>query len=465
MFEKITESLSTNEFASALMQKLYEWSAILNDYIAGTDNIRIASIVLILFAFVLFVFLIIIIYVKSMLTFLKSENSSSRSEVIVKENDDSSFKTELEKELERELERELEFSRNEMIFNEQIEKQEKEKTKKKKELEEEKEEAQREEKEEENIKIEKYRPSTKKNNEKSLIDFDWKKGIVENSENTISNFENISLAYHQNNKDLSDLTGLIIDMLARGVDDLKIAQAVTFRNQGKNSEDEVLQLIENIKDFIALCVNKKFSRMEKYKLLPDEATALYHLAEGDTSFALALLENLMDENIDKGMNSPKKDEIFMTTSGYACTFGGLASLNDIHLATGSFELAVELYPQNVNAWNGLGNVYYLAGSKNKAMQAYQNVLNMADEDVYPRLSASANKMLSQYYYDQGNSLQAAKLYNSAKEYYDSIGINRRLDRQEVDAIQIIENNQRKEINNTIQKILANKKLKQYSYSN
>lgn len=64
------------------------------------------------------------------------------------------------------------------------------------------------------------------------------------------------LSYHQSTKDLSELLGLIIDMIGRGVDDLKIAQTVMFRNQGKNSEDDILQIIDSIKDFIALCISK-----------------------------------------------------------------------------------------------------------------------------------------------------------------------------------------------------------------
>ena len=88
------------------------------------------------------------------------------------------------------------------------------------------------------------------------------------------------------------------------------------------------------------------------------------------------------------------------------------------------------------------------------MWAYQNVINLADEDVYPRQVANANKMLSQYYYEQGNSLQAAKLYNASKQYYDSIGINRRLDKKEVEIVEIIESRQSEDLETTIAKILA-----------
>ena len=72
-------------------------------------------------------------------------------------------------------------------------------------------------------------------------------------------------------------------------------------------------------------------------------------------------------------------------------------------------------------------------------------------------------MMSQYLYDQGNSLQAAKLYNSSKQYYDSLGINRHLDKQEMEIVEIIESHQKDEIQQTIQKILSQKNAAVYNF--
>lgn len=142
----------------------------------------------------------------------------------------------------------------------------------------------------------------------------------------------------------------------------------------------------------------------------------------------------------------------------------MAAVADVHLATGAFELAIELHPQNINAWNRIGDMYKLAENETQATKAYQNVLNLADGEMNQRQIANAEKMLSQYYYAQGDSLQAAKLHNSSKGYYDSIGINRRLDRQEVEIVEIIESHQQEELEETIGKILANQNLKQYSFA-
>lgn len=55
-----------------------------------------------------------------------------------------------------------------------------------------------------------------------------------------------------------------------------------------------------VKDFIALCINGKFTPLRGTKTLPDEEKALYNLAMGDSSPALSLLEALMDDHIDRG---------------------------------------------------------------------------------------------------------------------------------------------------------------------
>ena len=276
----------------------------------------------------------------------------------------------------------------------------------------------------------------------------------------------LSLKYQQSQKQLADLIGLIMDMLGRNVDSLKIAQTVMYRNMSKSSEDEVLQTIDAVKNFIALCINGKFDKIANTINTPSIEDALFHLANGDTSYALSLLEKLMDENIDNAVDLPNgelRNELFNTTSNYAVTFGSLAAVSDVHLATGAFELAVELSPQNVNAWNRLGDMYTYGEAESKAVWAYTNVLSMANEELNEQQLANANKMLSQYYYQQGDSLQAAKMYNSSRGYYDSIGINRNLDRQEIEIIELIESRQKELLQDTIVAVLNNKKLAHYTF--
>ena len=464
MYEQIISIFSSSEILATVSNNIDDLATIIDGYLSGANNLRIASIILMLLAFILFLFLVIIIYVKSIVTFLKSDNKNTEKDDgavddIFNEEDAERLnrimsEEDRERELEKELQKELELARAEKEMFEQREMQEKQR----------KDAVRREEKantrEREKETKEKEQAEEKESEPKGIVvDLDWKKGKLRDLEQNAPTLSNEFLSYHQSTKDLSELLGLIIDMIGRGVDDLKIAQTLMFRNQGKNSEDDILQIIDSIKDFIALCINQNFDRLPNASQLPREEDALFHLAQGDPTLALAMLEALMDFNIDRSSMAGidvKKDEIFKEISAQSCVFGSLAAINDIHLATGAFELAIELNPNNVNAWCRLGDMYAKADSNNKAVWAYQNVLTLADEEIYARQVANANKMMSQHLYAQGNSLQAAKLYNSSKQYYDSLGINRRLDKQEVEIIEIIEAHQKEELQATIQKILSQK---------
>lgn len=453
--------LSLGEIQTAISSKFEGMSNFMDHYLSNSGNLRTLSIVLMMLAIVLFLLLIVVLYMKSLSSFLRLEqnrnkDSEKHSKSFFESMDDDADAAEIEKirqeELEKELERELEIA-----VAEKASREEKARAEQKKKEQEEKDRGQ-----EQVTELPKRMVARNDN----VLDLDWKKGKLKDMEN-LPEPPDIPLQYQQSKKQLSELLGLIIDMLGRNVDDLKIAQTVMFRNMAQESEETILQTIDAIKDFIALCINGRFTPLRNTKKLPDEEKALYNLAMGDSSPALSLLEALMDDNIDKAAvlpESPKRDEMFATTSNYAVTFGTLAAIADVHLATGAFELAIELYPQNINAWNRIGDMYQLAENETQATKAYQNVLNLADEEMNQRQIANAQKMLSQYYYAQGDSLQAAKLHNTSKGYYDSIGINRRLDRQEVEIVEIIESHQQEELEATISKILANQNLKQYSFA-
>lgn len=470
MPDQVITILTSGDFLSTISGNLDMMAGMFNRYFSGADNLRIVSIILMLLAFILFLFLIIILYVKSIISFLKSDQAAQNGNGILFDDSSVSEKDttieselELERELEKELERELEQARIEKQLTEEQEQQQSEQEKKK-------------EKQETAIEKKKKDQTQRRLNEKSserirtaAVDLDWKKGKINELEANRVMLDIESLQYQQSRKGLTELLGLIIDMAGRGVEDLKIAQTIMFRNQGQSSEDEILQVIDAIKDFIAMCLNKKFEQAKSTAemTLPREDEALFHLAKGDPSLALVLIEALMDEDINRGASmtlGTKRDMIFQEVSNYACTFGSLAGLSDVHLATGSFELAIELAPQNVNAWSRLADMYTRAESNNKAIKTYENVLSLADSEIYPRQVANAEKMLSQFYYAQGNSLQAAKLYNNSKAYYDSIGINRRLDKKEVEIIEIIESRQNEDLEATIAKILQNSDLRQFSYA-
>ena len=461
MYEQLVTTIQSSDISGIITQNVDTLLASLNNYLSGADNLRMASIVLMILAAVMLLLLVIIVYVKSIIVFLRNNNqddvsSDDTSDDEALESIKSLNNQERELELEKELQKELELARAERESSEKDKKKkQKEKQEQKKEKEREKEDKDREKKEKESQEQKKY--SYNSPNRENLVDLDWKKGKLPDQylSTDINQGSLHNLSYHQSNKQLNELTGLIIDMIGRGVDDLKIAQTIMFRNHYMSSEEDVLQLIDSVKGFIGMCRNQDFKYLESTSL-PSEEDALYHLAEGDPTPALALIENLMDYNIDRAASGPenKKDELYRNISEQAVIFGNLAAVNDVHLATGAFELAIELEPQNISAWSRLGDMYAKAETSNRAVWAYQNVLNMADGDINPREVANASKNMSQHMYAQGNSLQAAKLYNNSKQFYDSLGINRRLDKQEIEIVEIIETNHQDEIRLTIQNLLG-----------
>lgn len=461
MYEQLAAIFSSADIIGVLSSKIDLLTGFVDGYLSGADNLRLISIILMILALILFLFLIIIIYVKTIVAFLKKEPHTETAE----EDGDDIFNDEdaerlreiirnqeRDMELEKELQKELDMARAERNQNliEQAETAEQQQ-KKKKELQKErlKEESAEEEKTQEaNI-------SHRSSRQEPQIDLDWKKGV--HPDISAEKLDANALSYHQSRKSLGDLLGLIIDMLGRGVDDLKIAQTIMFRNQNQDSEDDILQMIDAIKYFVALSRGKFFAKLPNTGQLPSEEEALYHLANGDSSLALALMESLMDNGIEraaKTTSATKRDALYKQISEQACAFGTLASVNDVMLATGAFELAIELSPNNPLAWSRVGDMYLRANSQNKAFWAYQNAVSFADEEMNARELANAHKHLSQHLYDQGNSLQAAKLYNSSKQFYDSLGISRRLDKQEIEIIEIIEAHHKEDLTMTVHNLLG-----------
>ncbi len=465
MVEKnMIEQIEAQDVVNGLSLKIDEMLNMLNTYFADFDSTRIITMVLLLLAIALFFFSVVVVSIRHIISIIKSNNPAKR----IKKEEKSSFEEifgfeDDEDELERELQRELELAISEQQLQEMEEQRQVEQERIERENLERAEKEQNESKEREKkkkIQQEKELDAFKerKSYKDASLELDWKMGVkTEKQKFQMEDIEALSLSYKQSSIELNNLMGLAIDMLGRGVDELKIAQTLNFKNQGMSDENEILKAIDALKEFINLSITGKFAKLERYSELPNEDQALYHLAHGDPSLALALLENLMDSRIDKANSSAsdeKRQKMYSEVSGYACCFGSLAEMNDIMLATSSYELAIELQSTNVVAWGRLGDVYKKANSMPKAVWAYQNVLNFADAEIDISQIANANRNISEQLYAEGNSLQAAKLYNSSKQYYDSLGINRRLDKKEIEIIEVIENNQASSLPEMINRLLS-----------
>ncbi len=467
MLKYIISFWALTRFSVAISQNLNGMATFFQHYFAGTNNLRIVSIILLLLAFILFLFLIVILYIKSLLSFIKeSEDTLAGKGALVKKKA-SVQDQELEKELEKEFERDMETSKNqrEALHRKQAKEQladlaaAKELQKKKKIALKEKQDAQGTIPFPSPVEIPGFRGNA------TLKEFDWKTGRQGELDELAAGIGQMEPQYPS--RPLIDTTGLIINMLGRNIDAGKIAQTVKNRCREKASEEEIIQTIDSIQNFISLANNGKFDTLENRDILPSPDDALMALSRGDTGPTLSLMESLINTFVDKGAqttNPQKRDIIFLEASNYACIFGSIAQIDgDTELSTSAFELALELSPKNANAWSRVADSYQQSKTDSKAVWAYQNVLNYADTNLYPHQIANANQKLAKYYESQGDRQKAASLYNLSNNYYNTIGINTRLTNKELDIIHIIEAKQEENMPDTIQKLLNLSKQKRRGY--
>lgn len=295
-------------------------------------------------------------------------------------------------------------------------------------------------------------------NKNQPLDFDWDRKTKAADGEIIKSAD--AFQYRLKPQKLKNLLGLIVDLLERGVDEPKIAQTIMYKNQHLNSEDDIIQTITAIKFFIYMCLNKRFRKINADKLLPQEGAAIFHIARGDCSLALVLLETLIDNNIArlKSMREGKdKERCWCETSNCATIFGTLASFEDIRLATGAFELAIELNPRNVTAWGRIGDMYTKQENADKAVWAYSNVLNLADEGLYTQQIANASKMLAAYYHETGWREKSAELAEKSRIFYDKTGINYPLTEREVKIVRIIESKEFENMETIVDNLFSGQK--------
>ena len=88
MLEQLITIFSSESFMSSVAGNIDVLAGLFNKYLSGLGNIRMASIILMLLAFVMFLFLIIVLYVKSIIAFLKTETGSSKKGSATKISED-----------------------------------------------------------------------------------------------------------------------------------------------------------------------------------------------------------------------------------------------------------------------------------------------------------------------------------------------------------------------------------------
>lgn len=281
--------------------------------------------------------------------------------------------------------------------------------------------------------------------------FDWKKDDETGSEQERPN----RLHYQPPKETLEELISLIINMLSRGVHVQKIAQAIYYRTQGAYSEEDIIQVIRSVKDFIGLCNAGEFDTLPDRRSLPRNDEALYNWAKGDSSQCLSLLESLLNYQIDKAEieSGTIQEMAYAQAANSACLMGTIAGLTDQELAYDAYKLAIELSPQNVNAWSRMADLHQAENQQDKAVYAYQTVLELGDNPIYAEHIANAKNKLASYYQTQGISAKAEVLKQAGLRFYQEYGIRTALTDSETQALDVIAENQAANLQSSIAKLL------------
>jgi len=457
VFKYVLTFMAITRLSSVIGQNLNGMATFFQHYFAGTENLRIISIILLLLAFILFLFLVVILYIKSLLSFIKESEVAISSEM-----KKTPAKTQTEPQEAKESAKQVERKEvKDLNKKPLIQPKERPSVMKKQEMpiEPEKQAASN------NVavlNIQNMTPSTPKTEttafrgNAALSEFDWRKGRLGELDEVAAGVPLIEKKVVKKGA-LVDYAGLILDMLGRGIDAGKIVQTIRHKTAGTVSQEDIIQSVDSIQNFISLANNGKFNTLSKLYSLEDIKEALHSLACGDAGACLAILEDLIYPLIERATKlamPQKRDIVFSETSNYACTFGSIAMMDgDFELAVSAFELAIELSPKNANAWSRVADAYDKLKIGSKAIWAYQNVISYASSELYAHQLANANQKLAKYYQTQGDALQASKLADESKAYYQTIGIDLALTKKEQSIIELIEENQIQNIDATVNHLL------------
>ena len=125
----------------------------------------------------------------------------------------------------------------------------------------------------------------------------------------------------------------------------------------------------------------------------------------------------------------------------------------LSLAINSFELALDLAPKSVNALSRAADLYLQDNNSAKAAEIYQQVLNLADNVIYPEQKANANVKLAQYYKTSGKMFKADEMEKEGRKFFDESGIRNPLSDAEKKTLQILLAEQNEKLGEYIKNLL------------
>ena len=241
---------------------------------------------------------------------------------------------------------------------------------------------------------------------------------------------------------IENLVPLILTLLSRGVSEPKTIQALYFYYKNLYKEEDIFQIVRSVRDFIGLHNAGKFDILPDIDALPTPKEALFNLAKGNPAQCMVLLQALLNNQMEAAESDSGnlQDLNYAVAANYACIIGNIARLSDIELAYNSFELATELSPKNVKAWNRLGDMYMLENAPEKAFIAFQNVLDIGDMIMYAPQIADAKQYLATYFEKSGLTEKAKTMRDQSNRFYEIYGLHTPLSDAEQAVFQTLLNN-------------------------
>ena len=248
---------------------------------------------------------------------------------------------------------------------------------------------------------------------------------------------------------------LLLNLLSRGVSEAKSAQVLYMQDQQNRTPEDIIQIVKSVRDFIGLCKADAFKHIPNHEKMPSGYEALNALANGDNSLCLTLLKNLTRKCLDDADNQQGflQNLTYAKAANYACLAGNFAGLDDGGLAHSSYTLASELSPKSVNAWSRIGDAFIQEKSAEKAMFAYQTVLDIGDKALYAQQIANAQQHLADYYQRMEVPAKADTYRQASDQYYHSYGIVNPLTAEEAVTINIISAKQQENLPESLTKLL------------
>ncbi|MBP5353121.1 MAG: hypothetical protein J6Y91_05085 [Alphaproteobacteria bacterium] len=241
---------------------------------------------------------------------------------------------------------------------------------------------------------------------------------------------------------ISNMITLLLNLLGRNVSEQKIVQILYQKFAPLFNEANILQIVCGIRDFIGLCNSGRLDFIPDRRTLPQNDQALYALSRGDTTPCLILLQSFLNMQMEKAETETGviKEITYAQAANSSCIMGNLAYLDDKPLAHNAFELATELSPKSVTAWNRLADIYVEENLTDKAMIAYQCVIDYGDEIMYPEQLANARNQLADYYEKMGMADRSEQYRTQSMSFYQNYGMLSKLTQTEDEALSLIAEN-------------------------